>query len=297
MTITDTVNRGPVKKDRAAPITRTATRRNIAGHDLGKVDLEPSIFGLEPNRAVLHQVITAQLAAIRSGTQSTKTRSEVRGGGAKPFSQKGTGRARQGSSRSPSMSGGGVALGPKPRSYRQHTPKKMIRLALLSALSDRAAIERVALVDDWGWEAPKTKDAAVALRKLRITGSVLVVLDTEEVAALRSFHNLPNVKTTTYAELSAHDVIRHDWILFSDRTLPGSAETATETATESATEAATEAPAPKAKAAAKTTKATSTKATTPKAETPKTAAAKAEAAPVTDEPADAVETEEADTDA
>src|ERR1700689_98409 len=107
-----------IKKDHAAPITRTAPHRNAAGHDIGTVDLEPTVFGLEPNRAVLHQVVTAQLAAARSGTQSTKTRSEVRGGGAKPFSQKGTGRARQGSSRSPSMIGGGVALGPKPRSYR-----------------------------------------------------------------------------------------------------------------------------------------------------------------------------------
>ena len=167
MTI-DTVVRGSVKKERLAPVTRTATRRNIAGHDLGTVDLEPSIFGIEPNAAVLHQVITAQLAAARSGTQSTKTRAEVRGGGAKPFSQKGTGRARQGSSRSPSMSGGGIALGPKPRSYRQHTPKKMVRLALLSALSDRAEINRIVVLDQWTFEAPKTKDAATALRKLKI---------------------------------------------------------------------------------------------------------------------------------
>src|SRR5580704_2972972 len=165
MTITDTVTRGAVKKERPALVTRTVTRRNAVGHDLGKVDLEPTVFGLEPNVAVMHQVVTAQLAAARSGTQSTKTRSEVRGGGAKPFSQKGTGRARQGSSRSPSMPGGGVALGPKPRSYRQHTPKKMIRLALLSALSDRAAIERIVVLDAWGFEAPKTKDAATALRK------------------------------------------------------------------------------------------------------------------------------------
>ena len=146
MTITDTVTRGPVKKDRPAPVTRTVTRRSTSGDDLGTVELEPSIFGLEPNVAVMHQVVTAQLAAIRAGTQSTKTRAQVRGGGSKPFAQKGTGRARQGSSRSPSMSGGGVALGPKPRSYRQHTPKKMIRLALLSALSDRmcaAGEERV----------------------------------------------------------------------------------------------------------------------------------------------------------
>ena len=150
------------------------------GTSSGSVDLEPSIFGIEPNLAVLHQVVTAQLAAVRAGTQSTKTRAEVRGGGAKPFAQKGTGRARQGSSRSPSMSGGGVALGPKPRSYKQHTPKKMVRLALLSALSDRAANDRVALVDEWGWEGPKTKDAVAALTNLEIGGTVLVVLAADE---------------------------------------------------------------------------------------------------------------------
>src|SRR6202453_5001539 len=170
MTSTDTVIRGPVKKARPEPVSRTVTRRSTAGKDLGSVDLEPSIFGLEPNRAVLHQVVTAQLAAIRAGTQSTKTGAQVRGGGAKPFAQKGTGRARQGSSRSPSMSGGGIALGPKPRSYRQHTPKKMVRLALLSALSDRATIGRIALIDDWKIEAPRTKDAVVVLKKLKITG-------------------------------------------------------------------------------------------------------------------------------
>jgi large subunit ribosomal protein L4 len=223
MTSTDTVTRGPVKKARPEPVTRTVTRRSTAGKDLGSVDLEPSIFGHEPNRALLHQVITAQLAAIRAGTQSTKTRSQVRGGGAKPFAQKGTGRARQGSSRSPSMSGGGVALGPKPRSYRQHTPKKMVRLALLSALSDRAAGNRVALVDEWGWEGPKTKDAVATLRNLKITGTVLVVLADDETIVRRSFANLPNARTTSFGQLAAHDVLRNDWILFSDRTLPGSA--------------------------------------------------------------------------
>jgi large subunit ribosomal protein L4 len=224
MTMTDAVVRGSVKKERPAPVTRTATRRNIAGHDLGPVDLEPTLFGIEPNLAVMHQVVTAQLAAVRSGTQSTKTRAQVRGGGAKPFAQKGTGRARQGSSRSPSMSGGGVALGPKPRSYRQHTPKKMIRLALLSALSDRAIIGRVAVVDAWGFEEPNTKNAAIALRKLRTIGSVLVVLADDELNVARSLANLPQATTTTFAQLSAHDVLRNDWILFSDRTLPGSAE-------------------------------------------------------------------------
>ena len=146
---TGSVLRHSVRKERPAPITRTAPHRNAAGHDLGTVDLEPTVFGLEPNRAVLHQVVTAQLAAARAGTQSTKTRAEVRGGGAKPFRQKGTGRARQGSSRSPSMIGGGVALGPKPRSYAQRTPRKMVRLALLSALSDRADIGQIVVVDDW----------------------------------------------------------------------------------------------------------------------------------------------------
>ena len=217
---TGTVLADTKKRERPAPVTRTAPHRNAAGHDLGTVDLEPTVFGLEPNRALLHQVITAQLAAARSGTQSTKTRSEVRGGGAKPFRQKGTGRARQGSSRSPSMIGGGVALGPKPRSYAQRTPKKMVRAALLSALSDRAEIGRITVIDDWKIEEPKTKDAATVVRKLRLTGTVLVVVAADELAVERSFANLPAVQTTTFAELSAHDVIRADWLVFSDRTLP-----------------------------------------------------------------------------
>ncbi len=215
--------RHSVRKERPAPITRTAPHRNAAGHDLGTVDLEPTVFGLEPNRAVLHQVVTAQLAAARAGTQSTKTRSEVRGGGAKPFRQKGTGRARQGSSRSPSMIGGGVALGPKPRSYAQRTPRKMVRLALLSALSDRADIGQIVVVDDWKIEAPKTKDAATIVRKLKLNGSVLVVLGQDELDVERSFANLPLVQTTTFGELSAHDVLRADWLVFSDATLPDGA--------------------------------------------------------------------------
>jgi len=217
---TGAVVRHTIQKDRPALATRSVTRRNAAGHDLGTVELEPTIFGLEPNRAVLHQVVTAQLAASRAGTQSTKTRAEVRGGGAKPFRQKGTGRARQGSSRSPSMSGGGVALGPKPRSYAQRTPKKMVRLALLSALSDRAEIGRIALIDDWKMAAPKTKDAVTVLRKLKLDGTVLVVVAQDELDVERSFANLPEAQTTTFSELSAHDVLRADWLLFSDRTLP-----------------------------------------------------------------------------
>jgi large subunit ribosomal protein L4 len=215
-----TVLRHRVKKDRPEPVVRTAIRRNAAGHNLGTVDLEPSLFGLTPNRAVLHQVITAQLAAARAGTQSTKTRAEVRGGGAKPFRQKGTGRARQGSSRSPSMAGGGVALGPKPRNYAQRTPKKMVRLALLSALSDRAEIGRICVIDDWLLDEPSTRDAAILLRKLRLDGTVLVVLADDELDVERSFANLQQAQTTSFAQLSAHHVLRADWLLFSDRTLP-----------------------------------------------------------------------------
>ncbi|HUZ09789.1 MAG TPA: 50S ribosomal protein L4 [Acidimicrobiales bacterium] len=213
--------RGPVRKDRPAAQVRTVTRRDVTGADLGRVDLEPSVFGIVPNAAVLHQVVTAQLAAARSGTQSTKTRAEVRGGGAKPFRQKGTGRARQGSTRAPNWSGGGIALGPKPRSYRQRTPKKMVRLALCSALSDRAEGGRIALIDHWGWDAPRTKDAVAALAALSLSDRVLVVLGESDVVVERSFANLQKVQVVRVGELSAYDVLRNDWIVFSDETLPG----------------------------------------------------------------------------
>jgi large subunit ribosomal protein L4 len=169
--------RGPIKKDRPAPKSYSVTRKSLDGTALGSVELEPTIFGIEPNMAVLHQVIKAQLAAKRSGTQSTKTRKEVRGGGRKPFNQKGTGNARQGTIRAPHYPGGGIALGPKPRKYDQKTPKKMIRLALYSALSDRAALERVAVVDSYAkWETPRTKEALSALSALGLDGKILVVL-------------------------------------------------------------------------------------------------------------------------
>jgi large subunit ribosomal protein L4 len=212
--------RGPVRKERPDPIERRVMRRDATGAELGEVTLEPTIFGIEPNEAVLHQVVTAQLAAARSGTQATKTRAEVRGGGAKPYNQKGTGRARQGSTRAPHFSGGGVALGPKPRSYRQRTPKKMVRLALYSALSDRAADERIVLIDRWGFERPKTKDALAALDALDLGGRVLAVLSRDDVVADRSFSNLPEVDTVLASELAAYDVLRSDWVVFTDRTLP-----------------------------------------------------------------------------
>jgi large subunit ribosomal protein L4 len=213
---------------RPAPVQRTATRRTTGGDTLTDVELEPSIFGIEPNLAVLHQVVTAQLAAARSGTQSTKTRAEVRGGGAKPFRQKGTGRARQGSTRSPQWVGGGVALGPKPRSYAQKTPKKMIQLALRSALSDRASQGRVAVVDAWSFDVPSTKAAIAALEALEVTGRVLVVLGDEDGYADRSFGNLPEVQTIMSGELNTYDILVNDWIVFTDATLPGGSGSAPE---------------------------------------------------------------------
>src|SRR5207248_3085605 len=127
--------------------------RSRDGSETGRtIELSAEVFGIQPNVPVMHQVVTAQLAAARRGTQSTLTRAEVRGGGKKPWRQKGTGRARQGSTRSPHWQGGGVALGPKPRSYAQKTPKKMVQLALRSALSDRAAEGKVLVVDAWDFD-------------------------------------------------------------------------------------------------------------------------------------------------
>ena len=213
--------RGPVKKDRPAPVSRSVERRSLDGATLGTVELEPTIFGIEPNMAVLHQVVTAQLAAKRSGTQSTKTRKEVSGGGKKPFRQKGTGGARQGTIRAPHYPGGGIALGPKPRKYDQKTPKKMIRLALYSALSDRAAESRVALVDSFDtWTEPKTKTALRALSALGLEGKILVVINRGDAVAYYSFNNLDHVKTIDEGEINAYDVLEADWVLFTDATLP-----------------------------------------------------------------------------
>ncbi len=203
--------------------------RTPAGKKSGTVDLDDAVFGLEPNVAVMAQVVTAQLAARRAGTQSTKTRSEARGGGAKPWAQKGTGRARAGSSRSPIWRGGGVALGPKPRSYAQRTPKKMIKLALRSALSDRAADGKVLVVDAWGWDAPSTKSARQALEALGATGHVLVVLGgRDDAVAARSFRNLPEVQVISVGELNAYDVLVNDLVVFTEATLPVAAPAATE---------------------------------------------------------------------
>ena len=198
--------------------------KTAAGKDAGSLELDAAVFGIQPNVPVMHQVVTAQLAARRSGTQSTKTRAEVSGGGKKPFKQKGTGNARQGSTRAPHFSGGGVALGPKPRKYDQKTPKKMIKLALRSALSDRAAEGKVIVIDAWNFETPKTKDAKAALSALGLEGKVLVVIDLDtdtDTIAVRSFQNLQQVQLIEARELNAYDILCNDYIVFSQATLPG----------------------------------------------------------------------------
>ncbi len=197
--------------------------KNTAGDKVGTVELDDELFGIEPNLSVMHQVVTAQLAAKRAGTQSTKTRAEVRGGGAKPWKQKGTGRARQGSIRSPQWRGGGVALGPKPRKYDQRTPKKMVKLALRSALSDRAQSERIIVLDSWGLDAPKTKTARVALETLGTRGRILAVVGREDVNTTKSLANLPHVHVCQPGELNAHDILVSDWMVFTQDTLPTTA--------------------------------------------------------------------------
>ena len=199
----------------------SAQLRSATGDHLGAVDLDDAIFGVEPHVAVMHQVVTAQLAGIRSGDHSTLTRAEVRGGGRKPWRQKGSGRARQGSIRAPNWRGGGVAMGPKPRSYAQRTPKKMVALALRSALSDRAADGKVVVVDRWDFAAPKTRDARLALASLGVSGRILVVLSRDDEMAAKSFRNLPKVHLILPSELNAYDVLCCDWIVFTRDNLPG----------------------------------------------------------------------------
>jgi large subunit ribosomal protein L4 len=190
------------------------------GKASGEVELDDALFSVEPNVAVMHQVVTAQLAARRAGTQSTKTRAEVAGGGGKPWRQKGTGRSRQGSIRSPQWRGGGVALGPKPRSYRQRTPKKMVRLALASALSDRRADGKVVVLDDWGIEAPSTRQAVEILARVGVEGRVLVVLTRDDEVVWKSLRNLPEVHVIPSDQLNAYDVLVSDWVVFTEASLP-----------------------------------------------------------------------------
>lgn len=190
--------------------------RTPAGKTDGSVELPAEIFGVEPNLPLMHQVVVAQLAAARQGTHSTKTRGEVRGGGRKPFRQKGTGRARQGSTRAPAYTGGGTVHGPKPRDYSQRTPKKMKAAALRGALSDRVSADRLHVVTEFvEGQKPSTSGVREFLGTLSDRKKILIVVGREDVAAWRSVANLDHVHPIAPDQLNTHDVLHADDVVFS----------------------------------------------------------------------------------
>ena len=187
---------------------------DAAGKKTGTVDLPSELFDVQTNVPLLHQVVVAQLAAARQGTHSTKSRGEVSGAGRKPFKQKGTGRARQGSIRAPQMTGGGIVHGPTPRNYAQRTPKKMIAAALLGALSDRARGDRLHVVESFGTDVPSTKAAASTLAAVASGRNVLVVIERNDDVNLKSVRNLRNLHVISSDQLNAYDVLVSDDIVF-----------------------------------------------------------------------------------
>jgi large subunit ribosomal protein L4 len=188
---------------------------NASGKKAGSVDLPDEIFGVQVNVPVMHRVVRAQLAAARAGTHSTKTRSEVRGGGAKPWRQKGTGRARQGSRRAPQWTGGGVVFGPTPRDHNLRVNKKEKVLALRSALTDRRAGGNLVVVDGLDFDAPRTARAVELLDTLGLADrKLLFVVDGLEEAAIKSFRNLQAVHLITFDQLNTYDVLASDVVVF-----------------------------------------------------------------------------------
>lgn len=190
--------------------------RTPDGKKDGTVELPAALFDVEPNVALMHQVVIAQLAAARQGTHSTKTRAEVSGGGKKPYRQKGTGRARQGSIRAPQFTGGGVVHGPKPRDYSQRTPKKMIVAALRGALTDRARNDRIhAITELVSGQTPSTKSAKAFLSSLTENKKVLIVIGRTDEVGERSVRNLPGVHVISPDQLNTYDVLEADDVVFS----------------------------------------------------------------------------------
>ena len=193
---------------------------DLKGKKAGSIELPETLFDVQTNIPLIHQVVTAQLAAARQGTHKTKGRGEVSGAGRTPFTQKGTGRARQGSIRAPQMTGGGIVHGPTPRSYAQRTPKKMIAAALLGALSDRARGSRIHAVQAFTTgDAPSTKSVVELLSGIATSKHVLVVLERDDVLAFKSVRNVPTVHVLTQDQLNAYDVLVSDDIVFSQAAL------------------------------------------------------------------------------
>lgn len=185
------------------------TMLNMAGQEAGELELKDEIFGIEPNQNAVHAVIKNILANRRQGTQSAKTRAEVRGGGRKPFRQKGTGRHRQGSSTDPSQVGGGVVFAPKPRSYRYTLPKKLRRLAMLSALSSKAAEKELIVIDEIKFEQPKTKEMVKMLENIKAEKKALIVMAEKDENTVRSAANIPGVRTALVTTMNVYDIINH----------------------------------------------------------------------------------------
>ena len=183
---------------------------DMAGKQTGTMELNAAVFGIEPNEPVMHSAVVNYLANQRQGTQSTLTRSEVSGGGKKPWRQKGTGHARQGSTRAPQWTHGGIALGPKPRSYSYVLPKKVRRLALRSALSAKVALGEMKVLENLNLEAIKTKAAVAVLDALEATSKVLVVLAAKDDVAVKSMRNIPGVKTALVNTLNVYDILNCD---------------------------------------------------------------------------------------
>jgi large subunit ribosomal protein L4 len=183
---------------------------NISGQQVGEMELSDNIFGAEINQSVLHDVVKNYLANQRQGTQSAKTRAEVRGGGRKPWKQKGTGRARQGSIRSPQWVGGGVVFAPKPRDYRYALPKKVKRLAMKSALSSKVQSENIIVVEALDMNAPKTKDMANILKNLNVEKKALIVMSDKNDNVVKSASNLPGITTTLVTTLNVYDILNHE---------------------------------------------------------------------------------------
>lgn len=201
-------------------MTSTVAVNDRTGTEVGSVELPAAWFDAEVRPHVMHLVVTAQLAAARQGTHATKTRADVAGGGAKPWRQKGTGRARHGSIRAPQWVGGGTAHGPKPRSYAKRVNKKVKRAALASALSDRAGEGNVTVVRDLAYDPPRTKDAVATLAALgHADAKVLVVLASLDPATRKSFRNLPRVHTLVVDQLNTYDVLKSDVVVFDEAAL------------------------------------------------------------------------------
>jgi len=197
-----------------------AKKYDIDGNQIGDIDLPESLFAEKINKAVVHKVVNAQLASFRSGTASTKTRSEVSGGGRKPWRQKGTGRARHGSIRSPLWVGGGITFGPKPRSYKIKVMKKEKKLALRSILTDKASIDSILILDELKFAEPKTKQVIDLLKNLDLHDKkVLIILPDKDKNIYLSARNIPNVKTIISDALNAYDLLDNDYILMPENVL------------------------------------------------------------------------------